>query len=252
MVDEHFESNSPLYFRLTNTAVRDGRQRYVTHCGVLEFIADEGRMYIPEWMMKSLHCRGGDFVQIQRCRLEKGNFVKLEPQSVDFLDVWDPRAALENSLKLFHTLTKNDIISIQIGENVFGIKVLEVEPESADGGISIHETDLNVDFAPPVGYVEPERKPAEVKNMAGFVRKLESEQQQKVFAKSFAGQGRKLNSKEQTDNVSSNTAPASLVGIRMPRGKLFIPQVSKPPAQESEAAKSGTPFQGTSHKINDH
>ena len=25
-----------------------------THCGVLEFVADEGKVYIPYWMMQNL------------------------------------------------------------------------------------------------------------------------------------------------------------------------------------------------------
>jgi len=40
----------------------------------------------------------------------------------------------------------------------FELLVMEVQPDAA--GISVLNTDLEVDFAPPVGYVEPERKPA--------------------------------------------------------------------------------------------
>lgn len=28
--------------------------KWVTHAGVLEFIADEGKVYLPQWMMKNL------------------------------------------------------------------------------------------------------------------------------------------------------------------------------------------------------
>ncbi len=35
----------PMLFKLTNTKV----QRE-THCGVLEFVADEGRVYLPYWV----------------------------------------------------------------------------------------------------------------------------------------------------------------------------------------------------------
>ena len=37
----------PMLFKLTN---KKGR-RY-THCGVLEFVADEGKVYIPHWVSK--------------------------------------------------------------------------------------------------------------------------------------------------------------------------------------------------------
>jgi len=37
--------------------------------------------------------------------------------------------------------------------------VLEVQPETEKMGISMIETDVSVEFAPPVGYVEPQRQP---------------------------------------------------------------------------------------------
>jgi len=36
----------PMLFKLTNN-----RAHRVTHCGVLEFVADEGRVYLPYWVM---------------------------------------------------------------------------------------------------------------------------------------------------------------------------------------------------------
>lgn len=35
----------PMLFKLTN--IQDNRY---THCGVLEFVADEGKIYIPYWV----------------------------------------------------------------------------------------------------------------------------------------------------------------------------------------------------------
>lgn len=35
----------PMLFKLTNP-----RTRQVTHCGVLEFVADEGKIYLPYWV----------------------------------------------------------------------------------------------------------------------------------------------------------------------------------------------------------
>ena len=39
----------PMLFRLTNTEINK-----ITHCGVLEFVADEGKVYLPYWMMRNL------------------------------------------------------------------------------------------------------------------------------------------------------------------------------------------------------
>ena len=36
----------PMLFKLSNS--RSGRN---THCGVLEFVADEGKIYIPYWVI---------------------------------------------------------------------------------------------------------------------------------------------------------------------------------------------------------
>ena len=48
----------PMLFRLTNEPV--GR---TTHCGVLEFVAEEGRLYLPNWVKKRM---SWDFCRIDR------------------------------------------------------------------------------------------------------------------------------------------------------------------------------------------
>ncbi|KAF9429399.1 ubiquitin fusion degradation protein, partial [Entomortierella beljakovae] len=63
-----------------------------THAGVLEFIAEEGRVYLPHWMMKTLTLSEGDLVTVKSTGLPLGSFVKIQPQSVDFLDISDPKA----------------------------------------------------------------------------------------------------------------------------------------------------------------
>jgi len=40
-------------------------------------------------------------------------------------------------------------------EMVYEFLVEEVKPNDGRGGISVLETDLQVDFSPPVGYIEP-------------------------------------------------------------------------------------------------
>lgn len=37
--------NYPMLFKLTNK-----KTSRVTHCGVLEFVADEGKVYLPLWV----------------------------------------------------------------------------------------------------------------------------------------------------------------------------------------------------------
>ncbi|CAK9786868.1 unnamed protein product [Cutaneotrichosporon oleaginosum] len=136
-----------------------------THAGVLEFIADEGIVYLPAWMMQTLQLNEGDPVRLTGAELPKGKFVKIQAQSVDFLQVSDPKAVLESALRAYSALTKGDIIEITYNSLVFEFLVMETQPEGT--GISIIDTDLEVDFAPPKGYVEPERKaPAPPPTMA--------------------------------------------------------------------------------------
>jgi ubiquitin fusion degradation protein 1 len=108
-------------------------------------------------MMQTLLLEAGDIVQIKSTDLQDAKLVKLQPQSTNFLDISDPKAVLENAFRNFSTLTKGDIFSFLYNDTIYDVAVLEVKPESAKMGVSMIETDVEVDFAPPIGYVEPER-----------------------------------------------------------------------------------------------
>ncbi|KAL2160329.1 hypothetical protein VTH06DRAFT_1502 [Thermothelomyces fergusii] len=128
-----------------------------THAGVLEFVAEEGRAYIPQWMMQTLQLDVGDMIQIKTTSLELAKLVKLQPQSVNFLDITDPRAVLEKAFRNFAALTKGDVFNFEYNDEIYDVAVLDVKPESEKMGVSMIETDVSVEFAPPVGYVEPEK-----------------------------------------------------------------------------------------------
>lgn len=140
-----------MLFRLTNS---DNR---TTHCGVLEFTAEEGTCYIPFWMMQNLLIEEGSVVTVTNVSLPKASFVKLQPQSVDFLEISNPRAVLEHALRNFSCVTKGDVIQIPYNNKNFHFALQEVQPQDA---ACIIETDCNVDFDAPVGYVEPGSVPA--------------------------------------------------------------------------------------------
>ncbi|KAG7159670.1 ubiquitin recognition factor in ER-associated degradation protein 1-like [Homarus americanus] len=139
----------PMLFKLTNQ-----RANRHTHCGVLEFVADEGKVYIPYWMMRNLLLDEGDLVHIESQSLPVATFSKFEPQSVEFLDITNPKAVLENALRNFACLTLDDVIALNYNDRIYEMRVLEVKPGNA---VSIIECDMNVEFAAPVGYQEPER-----------------------------------------------------------------------------------------------
>lgn len=110
-------------------------------------------------MMETLQLEIGDMIQVKTTSLELAKLVKLQPQSVHFLDISDPRAVLEKAFRNFAALTKGDVFKFEYNDEVYDMAVLDVKPETDKMGVSMIETDVSVDFAPPVGYVEPERKP---------------------------------------------------------------------------------------------
>lgn len=77
----------PMLFKLVNKS-----KNRTTHCGVLEFIAEEGRCYLPFWMMRNLLVSEGDLIQVEYTRLPVAKFAKFQPQSVDFLEITNPKA----------------------------------------------------------------------------------------------------------------------------------------------------------------
>lgn len=107
--------------------------------------------------MQTLYLEPGDLLQVKSTDLPLGTFIKLQPQDPSFLEISDPKAVLENAFRNFSCLTKGDIFTFSYNDNVYSIAVLETKPEHPSNAISTVETDLSVDFAPPVGYEEPKR-----------------------------------------------------------------------------------------------
>ncbi|KAI0318017.1 ubiquitin fusion degradation protein UFD1 [Amylostereum chailletii] len=111
----------------------------------------EGCVHLPFWMTKTLRLNEGDPIRITGTELPKGTFVKLQAQHVHFLKISDPKAVAQ---KLHCFDLQGDIIEISYNSIVLGLLVTEAVPGGE--GISVLETDLEVDFAAPVGYVELE------------------------------------------------------------------------------------------------
>lgn len=144
----------PMLFRLTAHSNSTGDNKS-THSGVLEFTAEEGCVYIPHWMMQNLLIEEGHLITVTNVSLPKATFVKLQPQSVDFLEISNPRAVLEHALRNFSCVTLDDTIQIPYNNKNFHFTLKDVQPSPA---ACIIETDCNVDFDAPVGYVEPDYK----------------------------------------------------------------------------------------------
>ncbi|KAF3454680.1 hypothetical protein FNV43_RR05128 [Rhamnella rubrinervis] len=180
----------PMLFELNNPTA--GR---VTHCGVLEFVADEGLIYLPDWMMDHMLLQDGEIVEVKNTSLVKGTNVKLQPHTSDFLDISNPKAILETALRSYTCLTTGDTVLVSYNNKKYYINVIETKPSSA---VSIVETDCEVDFAPPLDYKEPE-KPASTLSNKALVEEEPTSKKAKLSP--FTGSGRRLNGTTSTQSV---------------------------------------------------
>ena len=96
---------SPWKFKLSNPS----NPAASTHAGVLEFIAQEGVVHLPYWMMKTLRLNEGDPIRITGADLPKGKMVKIQAQSVHFLEVSDPKAVYVSKPPLYLPRTQSSL-----------------------------------------------------------------------------------------------------------------------------------------------
>ncbi len=95
-------------------------------------------------MMCNLLLNEGDRVTVRNVSVPVAQFAKFQPQSVDFLDISNPKAVLENALRTFACLTEGDMIAIPYNNRVYEICVREVRPKHASKAVSIIECDMQV------------------------------------------------------------------------------------------------------------
>ncbi|KAF2860931.1 UFD1-domain-containing protein [Piedraia hortae CBS 480.64] len=266
----------PMLFEVIN-----GAHGTKTHAGVLEFTAEEGRCYLPFWLMQTCRLEPGDLVQIKSTDLPLGSFIKLQPQDKNFLDISDPKAVLETAFGNFSCLTVGDVFTFFYNETTYEIAVLEVKPDlSSSHAISVQETDLEVDFAPPIGYEEPkagasngikstmaaksgtvhtEGSMAKAINFSS-IAPLGTTAAQGQAASAFIGSGGTLSSKgkapERSVPLPASSIPTSgnrLTGpqpLRLPPGKLFFGYEVKPLKKSMKAEEqTQTEFKGEGQRL---
>jgi len=204
------------------------------HSGVIEFTAQEGRTYIPHWMMQNVRLYEGDLVTITTVHLPPATFVKLQPQSEDFLDITDPKAVLEQTLRKYAALTRGDMIFIRYNKKEYYLQVLDLKPKNEANACSIIEADVDVDFDPPVGYKEKKevKEPPPIVEEKLIVHKDEidpgehlndnsydsDDEEEKPTFVAFSGGGSRISGKKAD---ASNTASALT--------KTVAPQEEKKP-----------------------
>ncbi|CAH8474825.1 unnamed protein product [Schistosoma rodhaini] len=243
----------PMLFKLTNQ-----QANRTTHCGVLEFVADEGRIYVPYWMLKNLHLEEGGLVSVVNAALPVASFARFQPQSTDFLDISNPKAVLENALRDFACLTVGDIIAINYNERIYELKVLETKPKDA---VTIIECDMSVDFAPPVGY-QPTDSSSSSKQSDKDLHQLGEDIKIPSVVQgfqAFSGTGYRLDGKNKQDKTDEADNGQSLGQLKerergvpnynyQPGSLTFFRNVKQIPVEKTEEPVF-KPFSGTGHQL---
>lgn len=183
----------PMLFKIENRA-----KDRTSHTGVLEFIADEGKVYLPGWMMRNLLLAEGDPIALTSCTLPVASYSKFKPQQVDFLQISNPKAVLEKHLRSFACLSKGDMVSVEYLGRDFELQIVETKPADA---VNIIECDLNVEFEAPVGYqepapVKPQEEPASSFGTPDIQNKLIEYYEKKTNFSAFHGKGGRIDGKK--------------------------------------------------------
>ena len=110
--------------------------------------------------------------------------IKLQPHQTKFIQIENPKAILEYQLRNFTCLHEGDTISIQVFNYTFQIDILEINPKNQYNAVCIIDADVNVDFAAPLDYVQPE-----------FVPRREQTKSEAKIGSVFGGNGVRIDQK---------------------------------------------------------
>lgn len=215
-----------------------------THCGVLEFTAEEGTCYIPFWMMQNLLISEGDVITVSNVSLPKAKMIKLKPQHVDFLEISNPKAVLEFALRNFSCVTKGDVIQIPYNNKNYQFELKEVEPQDA---ACIIETDCNLEFDAPVGYKEPAPSSmGSAHTAASSMSKMKPESafadgQNRSECPSPATASAASSVTDMQDDNNDNPSSSNSSGIRIVNGQVIRPDsnAATGPSTDMLAEKTG-------------
>ncbi|KAK1660403.1 hypothetical protein QYE76_048562 [Lolium multiflorum] len=157
------EVEYPLVFKIHNAAT----PHLASHVGVQEFVADEGFVHVPTHTMArlGLHHDADQLVLLTCTSLPKATHLKLRPHTSGFLKVKHPKELLEYNFARYSCVTVGDTVTVAEGDARYLLDVVEARPAHA---VSTLETDCEVDFLPPLDYVEPPRAPARARGSAAW------------------------------------------------------------------------------------
>lgn len=156
-ITDRFDGNmpSPMIFSLSSL-----KSKNTVYVGVLEFEAPDNTCVLPFWLFSEMKLTEGETLRLGLVNyLAKASFVKIRPHKTEFVMLPDPRSILEIHLRNFVCLTLNQTICIRFMGKEYYMDILELQPKTQYNAVVLVDTDLNLEFAAPLDYVEPVRQP---------------------------------------------------------------------------------------------
>ena len=120
-----------------------------TYCGVQDFTADEGLVYIPNHLLDQLAINGCDIVTIKYINnVPKGEFVVIEPLNKEIFDIKDLDKYLEKIISGYCVLYQNQVINFEYENNFYKILIKKIKAvdDIETNLIDVVNTDLFFDI----------------------------------------------------------------------------------------------------------
>jgi hypothetical protein len=120
-----------------------------TYCGVQDFTADEGLVYIPNHILDQLAINGCDIVTVKYINnVPKGEFVVIEPLNKEIFDIKDLDKYLEKVISGYCVLYQNQVINFEHENNFYKILIKKIKAvdDIETNLIDVVNTDLFFDI----------------------------------------------------------------------------------------------------------
>ena len=207
--DNHDSLEQKLYFKVANKETQYGEV-----CGVHEFSAPPGVVYLPYHIMESCALQEGNTVKVDLVSPPKGNFMKIRlHNSKEFSKLSNPKVVLEKIIsKDYPVVTQGQTIALNYTDlnKVFMIDIVETRPSEI---IEIINTDINVDFDKALDYEEPPPKKEEVKE--AWVPPLNKNVKiNQDISGSSIHQNRNINKYKKTDGFVAFSGKGNVLGSK--------------------------------------
>ena len=158
----------PLIFRINSM-----RTAKISYCGVLEFVAPDDTIILPNWIFMNMQLMEEELVNVFMVpTIPTANFLKIRPHQTAFINLPDPKAFLEIKFRDFVCLTVGDTITVKTDlqhNPEFKFDIMDLKPVSPYKTVSIINCDLNLDFDPPLDYEEAPPEPSLTKRQSSVL-----------------------------------------------------------------------------------